>query len=62
MVVKECHRLSRLECTERAEDGGMAKALGDTAGVEGVEPIGASVGIRLVDDGEGFHGRFLGLM
>ena len=50
VVVDETHRLARVQRIERAEDGRMAEALGNAAGVEGVDGVGRGVDV-------GVHGR-----
>ena len=43
VIVAEAHGLAGAERVQRAEDGGVAKALGDAARVEGVQLVGLEV-------------------
>ena len=51
VIVAKAHGLARLQSIEGAENGRMAKALGDTAGVKRVEGLGRGV----ITDVDGLH-------
>jgi hypothetical protein len=40
VVIGKTHGFTRLQRLERAKNRGMAKALGDTAGIEGIDLFG----------------------
>jgi len=48
VVVDEAHRLARMQRVERAEDRGVAEALGDCPGVERIDPVGGQMQMGVV--------------
>jgi hypothetical protein len=43
VVIAETHGFASLQCVKRTEDCRMAEALGDAAGIEGVDRLGGGV-------------------